>query len=60
MDYINKASLVLKELKESRVNLKKLRKADYGGIQIINKLLNKGEQLIRIIATIIKNKQREK
>ena len=52
--------MVLKELKESRVNLKILRKADYGGIQIINKLLNKGEQLIRIIATIIKNKQREK
>ena len=46
-------------MKESRVNLKILRKADYGDIQIINKLLDEGEELIRIIATIIKNKQRE-
>lgn len=58
-DYINKASLVLKELKESRVNLTILRKSDYGDIQIINELLDEGEQLIRIIATIIMNKQRE-
>jgi len=58
-DYIFKASIVLKELKESRVNLRILKKANYGNLSIVVSLLDEIEQLIRIIATIIKNKQRE-
>jgi len=56
-DYIIKASISLKELKESRVNLKILSKVDYGKQVIRAELLDELEQLIRIIATIIKNKK---
>lgn len=55
-DYINKASISLKELKESRVNLKILSKLEYGSGQIRMELLDEVEQLIKILATIIKNK----
>ncbi|MEM9364063.1 MAG: four helix bundle protein [Bacteroidota bacterium] len=55
-DYIFKASLVLKELKESRVNLRILNRIDYGSDQIKHSLLDEIEQLVRIISTIIKNK----
>ena len=55
-DYRFKASLVLKELKESRVNLKILNKINYGPKQIKEYLLDEVEQLVRIISTIIKNK----
>ena len=56
-DYINKAGIHLKELKESRVNLKILSKVNYGVELKRNTLLDEPEQLIRIIATIIKNKK---
>lgn len=56
-DYINKSSISLKELKESRVNLKILNKVDYGNSEKRQKLLDEVEQLIKIIATIIKNKK---
>jgi len=56
-DYINKAAIVLKELKETRVNLKILSKVDYGEKAIRDQLLDEVEQLIKIIATIIKNKK---
>ncbi|TVZ16007.1 four helix bundle protein [Maribacter sp. MAR_2009_72] len=56
-DYINKASISLKELKESRVNLKILSKVNYGNAVRRGELLDELEQLIRIIATIIKNKK---
>jgi len=56
-DYIHKASICLKELKESRVNLKILAKAEYGDLKVIIELLDEVEQLIKIIATIIKNKK---
>ncbi|WP_396636357.1 four helix bundle protein [Maribacter sp. R77961] len=56
-DYINKASICLKELKESRVNLKILHKVEYGITSKRDNLLDEVEQLIRIIATIIKNKK---
>ena len=56
-DYIHKASISLKELKESRVNLKILDKVEYGDSSIRVKLLDEVEQLIRIVATIIKNKR---
>ncbi|ADY29021.1 four helix bundle protein [Cellulophaga lytica] len=57
-DYIFKASLSLKELKESRVNLKILTKVNYGNEKRRALLLNEVEQLIKIIATIIKNKKK--
>ncbi len=56
-DYVNKASISLKELKESRVNLKILKKVNYGNQSKIPDLLDEVEQLIKIIATIIKNKK---
>ncbi|MGW9684462.1 four helix bundle protein [Flagellimonas sp. 2504JD1-5] len=55
-DYRFKASLVLKELKESRANLRILSKINYGSEQTQFKLLNEIEQLVKIISTIIKNK----
>lgn len=58
-DYINKAGISLKELKESRVNLKILKKVDYGDESNISKLLDEVEQLIKIIATIIRNKKQK-
>jgi len=56
-DSINKCSIALKELKESRVNLKILRKLDYGDLAKCTKLLDEVERIIKIIATIIKNKR---
>lgn len=56
-DYINKASISLKELKESRVNLKILDKVEYGNNLNRTKMLNEVEELIKILATIIKNKK---
>jgi len=56
-DQINKLALVLKELKESRINLKVLSKVKYGNQERAAKLLDETEQLVRIIATIIKNKK---
>ena len=55
-DFKNKAALSLKELKESRMNLKILAKVDYGDVRKRTKLLDEAEQLIRIMATIIKHK----
>ncbi|MCL6274155.1 four helix bundle protein [Muricauda sp. 2012CJ35-5] len=57
-DYCHKASLVLKELKESRVNLKILNKICYGSEKNRSKLLDEIEQLIKIIAAIIRSKTR--
>ncbi len=56
-DKINKLSISLKELKESRVNLKILNKVQYGNAEERHSILNELEQLIKIIATIIKNKK---
>jgi four helix bundle protein len=53
-DFKNKATISLKELKESRMNMKIL--SNYGDDTMRTKLLNETEQLIKIIATIIKNK----
>ncbi|NDV14719.1 four helix bundle protein [Muricauda sp. TY007] len=57
-DYIHRATISLRELKESRVNLKILNKIDYGDEEIRKSLLDEDEQLIKIMATIIKNKKR--
>ena len=56
-DKINKLSLTLKELKESRVNLRILDKVKYGDSIKREVLLDEAEQLIKITATIIKNKK---
>lgn len=56
-DSIHKLSLSLKELKESRVNLRILSKVNYGEKVKRAELLDEAEQLIKIIATIIKNKK---
>lgn len=56
-DNINKLSLSLKELKESRVNLRILDKVNYGENSRRDALLDEIEQLIKIIATTIKNKK---
>ncbi len=56
-DYIHKAGICLKELKESRVNLKILSKVNYGNEPKRMELLDEVEQLVKIIATIIKNKK---
>ncbi len=56
-DFKNKASISLKELKESRLNLKILSKVSYGEREKRRVLLDEVEQLIKIMATIIKNKK---
>lgn len=55
-DFKNKAAISLKELKESRINLKILAKIGYADSSKIEEFLNEVEELIRIMATIIKNK----
>ncbi|WP_343488300.1 four helix bundle protein [Allomuricauda sp. d1] len=55
-DFKNKATISLKELKESRMNLRILSKVNYGESEKRGKLLDEVEQLIKIMATIIKNK----
>lgn len=56
-DFKNKAAICLKELKESRINLKILTKVAYGNNAKRSELLEELEQLIKIVATIIKNKK---
>ena len=56
-DYVHRATICLRELKESRVNLKILKKIGYGDENESEKLLDEVEQLIKIVATIIKNKK---
>jgi four helix bundle protein len=55
-DFVHKASIVLKELKESRINLKiSLKMFEKNSNQILE-LKNECEQLAAIIATMIKNR----
>jgi four helix bundle protein len=56
-NFKNKAAISLKELKESRMNLKILSKIQYGKSSERIELLDEVEQFIKIIATIIKNKK---
>ena len=55
-DFKNKATISLKELKESRINLKIFSKIGYGNDSERESLIDEIEQLIRIMATIMKNK----
>jgi len=55
-DFVNKASISLKELKESRVSLKILRELAIGDRQQLEGLISECEELIAILATIIRNK----
>lgn len=54
-DFRHKCKLSVKELKESRVNLKVLCHINYGDKIFRDKLLDECEQLIAIISTIIRN-----
>ncbi|MEW2920536.1 four helix bundle protein [Muricauda sp. ANG21] len=56
-DYVHRATISLRELKESRVNLKILNRINYGNKEKRIGLLDEVEQLIKITATIIKNKK---
>ena len=56
-DQAYRINLCLKELKESRVNLKILTKVNCGDEFKRNMLLDEAEQFIKIMATIIKNKR---
>ena len=55
-DKINKLSIVLKELKETRVALKILDYIKYGNKESRDSLMKECGELIAISATIIKNK----
>ncbi len=55
-DYINKARIALKELRETEVNLRIMRHVNYGGEQR-DKLHEENIELIKILVTIIKNRQ---
>lgn len=56
-DFVYRATITFRELKESRVNLKILNKIDYGNKSISLGLLDEVEQLIKITATGIKKKR---
>ena len=56
-DFIHKAALVVKELKESRTNLKILNRVNFGVEDKRVELLNEVEQLIAIISKMINNKK---
>ena len=56
-DFVNKATLVVKELKESRTNLKILNRVNFGVEAKREELLNEVEQLIAIISKMINNKK---
>lgn len=58
-DFIHKAALVLKELKETRVSLKILLYVKYGNDAKRTALLEELEELIAICATMIKNKRKK-
>ncbi len=55
-DYLHKASIVLKELKETDVNLKIMRHVNYGGEER-DRLQQECIELIKIIRTIIRNRK---
>lgn len=57
-DKIHKASISLKELKESRASLKILNYIKYGSTERLIYLLDECEQLIAILASIIKNRRK--
>ncbi|SDQ12416.1 four helix bundle protein [Flagellimonas zhangzhouensis] len=56
-DFVYRATITLRELKESRVILKILKKINYGNKGICIGLLDEVEQLIKITATVIKKKK---
>lgn len=58
-DYISRDTIVIRELKESRVNLRIFTKARYGINAMLEQLLDETEQLVKIIATIIINKKQQ-
>lgn len=57
-DAIHKLSIVLKELKETRINFKVLAYINYGDAVKRTYLLNECEELIKIIFSIRRNKKK--
>jgi four helix bundle protein len=55
-DQLNKLRITLKELRECLRNLNIQSKAKLLDDEVVNKLRNENDQLIRIVVTIIKNK----
>ncbi|WP_429774003.1 four helix bundle protein [Agaribacillus aureus] len=58
-DFIHKMTIVLKELKETRVSLKILEYVNYGDSQHRNDLLAESDELSAISAKMILNKKRQ-
>jgi len=58
-DFIHKLSLVLKELKETKVSLKILNYVNYGDTEKRNQLIQEVEELAAISAKMILNKKQE-
>jgi len=56
-DFVHKAAIVVKELKESRTNLKILNRVNFGAVAKRTELLIEVEQLIAIISKMINNKK---
>ena len=56
-DFIHKMSIVLKELKETRISLKILAYVNYGDTQKRSILLSEGDELSAISAKMILNKK---
>ena len=57
-DYISKASICLKELRETEVNLKIMKHIHYGN-EDRDQLMSECVELIKICRTIINNKQKK-
>jgi len=55
-DYLNKADITLKELKETEVNLRIMKHVNYGS-NVREKLQKENIELIKIPTTIIKNRR---
>ena len=56
-DYLNKAAIALKELRETEVNFKIMAHVNYGDAQRRNELIKENIELIKILNTIIKNRR---
>lgn len=56
-DFLNKVSICLKELRESKVNLRIIKLKPLADAEIVEPVLDECSQLVAIFTTIIKNKK---
>ena len=56
-DYIKKGRIAFKELKETQINLRIMKRRKVGGEGIRETLLDENTQLIKILITLIKNRK---